>query len=153
MPGVASYDVDILADRSIFAIRSKFGSSGAKAQKLKVYQKLVVRLNVESGKMEAMMKLVMTKMLTETKMIYRKTIYLQEMKILTKIWWLWDEKGLKNSCRLRKWKCQYLSILEWCVDRIGSRSKCGWYHYICHKFCQRNFQRSFVSSIWKKYFC
>lgn len=86
MPGVASYDVDILADRSIFAIRSKFGPSGAKAQKLKVYQKLVVRLNVESGKMEAMMKLVMTKMLTETKMIYRKMIYHLETKKLTKKW-------------------------------------------------------------------
>ncbi len=51
--GVAAYDVDILAERSIFAIRSKFGPSGARAQKLKVYQKLVVRLNVESGKMAA----------------------------------------------------------------------------------------------------
>ena len=86
MPGVASYDVDILADRSIFAIRSKFGPNGARAQKLKVYQKLVVRRDVESGKMEAMMKLVMTKMLTETKMIYRKMIYHLETKKLTKKW-------------------------------------------------------------------
>ena len=49
--GVAAYDVDILADRSIVAIRSKFGPSGAKAERLKVYQKLVVRRNVQSGKM------------------------------------------------------------------------------------------------------
>ena len=49
--GVAAYDVDILADRSIIAIRSKFGPSGAKAERLKVYQKLVVRRNVQSGKM------------------------------------------------------------------------------------------------------
>ena len=51
--GVAAYDVEIQADRSIFAIKSKFGPSGARAQKLKVYQKLVVRLNVESRKMAA----------------------------------------------------------------------------------------------------
>ena len=49
--GVAAYDVDILADRSIIAIRSKFGPNGAKAERLPVYQKLVVRRNVESGKM------------------------------------------------------------------------------------------------------
>ena len=49
--GVAAYDVDILADRSIIAIRSKFGPSGAKAQRLKVYQKLVVRRNVKTGTM------------------------------------------------------------------------------------------------------
>ena len=49
--GVVAYDVDILADRSIIAIRSKFGPSGAKAERLKVYQKLVVRRNVQSGKM------------------------------------------------------------------------------------------------------
>ena len=49
--GVAAYDVDILADRSIVAIRSKFGPEGARAERLPVYQKLVVRCNVRSGKM------------------------------------------------------------------------------------------------------
>ena len=28
LPGVASYDVDILADRKVVAIRAKFGASG-----------------------------------------------------------------------------------------------------------------------------
>ena len=51
--GVAAYDVDILADRKVVAIRSKFGAGGAKAEKLNVYQKLVVRRDVESGKMAA----------------------------------------------------------------------------------------------------
>lgn len=49
--GVAAYDVDILADRSIIAIRSKFGPNGAKAERLKVHQKLVVRRNVKTGAM------------------------------------------------------------------------------------------------------
>lgn len=49
--GVAAYDVDILTDRSIIAIRSQFGPGGAKAQRLNVYQKLVVRRNVKNGKM------------------------------------------------------------------------------------------------------
>ena len=51
--GVAAYDVDILADRKVIAIRSKFGAGGAKAERLNVYQKLVVRRDVESGKMAA----------------------------------------------------------------------------------------------------
>jgi len=49
--GVAAYDVDILADRSIIAIRSKFGPNGAKAERLKVHQKLVVRRDVKTGAM------------------------------------------------------------------------------------------------------
>ena len=48
---MAAHDVDILADRSIIAIRSKFGPNGAKAERLKVHQKLVVRRNVKTGAM------------------------------------------------------------------------------------------------------
>ena len=43
--GVAAYDVDILADKKVIAIRSKFGAGGAKAERLNVYQKLVIRQN------------------------------------------------------------------------------------------------------------
>ena len=46
--GVAAYDVDILADRKVIAIRSKFGAGGAKAERLNVYQKLVIRQNEHS---------------------------------------------------------------------------------------------------------
>ena len=53
MPGVASYDVDILADRKVVAIRAKFGASGSRAESLDVYQKLVVRRNVKTGRMSA----------------------------------------------------------------------------------------------------
>lgn len=46
--GVAAYDVDILANRKVIAIKSKFGAGGAKAERLNVYQKLVVRQNEHS---------------------------------------------------------------------------------------------------------
>jgi len=36
LPGVASYDVDILADRKVVAIRAKFGASGSRAESLDV---------------------------------------------------------------------------------------------------------------------
>ena len=51
--GVAAYDVAILSGRKVFAIRSKFGPSGARAEKLHVHQKLVVRRSIGSGRMSA----------------------------------------------------------------------------------------------------
>ena len=51
--GIAAYDVEILTDRSIIAIRAKFGPSGAKAERLNVYQKLVVRRNLKTGGMSS----------------------------------------------------------------------------------------------------
>ena len=40
-------------DRKVVAIRAKFGATGSHAERLNVYQKLVVRRDVESGKMAA----------------------------------------------------------------------------------------------------
>ena len=47
----AAYDVSILPERSLVAIRSEFGMSGARAERLRVYQKLVVMKNTASGVM------------------------------------------------------------------------------------------------------
>ncbi len=45
----AAYDVAVLPERSLVAIRSEFGMNGARAERLRVYQKLVVMKNTASG--------------------------------------------------------------------------------------------------------
>ena len=47
----AAYDVAVLPERSLVAIRSEFGMNGARAERLRVYQKLVVMKNTASGVM------------------------------------------------------------------------------------------------------
>ena len=47
----AAYDVEIIADYRIFAIKAEFGSNGAKAERMQVTQKLVVMKNTGSGRM------------------------------------------------------------------------------------------------------
>ena len=51
--GFASYDVSMLSERKAVAIRSRFGPEGSRAEKLRVYQKLVVSRNMKTGGMSS----------------------------------------------------------------------------------------------------